>query len=126
MTEQATTGAPVTEGAPADKVAEMTVPKFAFTVDENGGRVRELVKPIIGHNGTITKLTLRKPTYRDIMTFGDPETLVVVQGGYVPQLDMVLIERYIVSLSGVDSGLLEQLDYLDALALRDAVRSFFR
>jgi hypothetical protein len=119
-----TTGAPA-EGAPADKVAAVA-PKPAFTVDDKGGRVRELVKPIIGHNGTITHMTLRKPSYRDVMTFGDPEALIVVNGGYVPQTDMVLIERYIITLSGVDSGLLEQLDYLDALALRDAVRSFFR
>lgn len=98
----------------------------AFTIDDNGARVRQLVKPITGHNGAITSITLRKPKYRDIMSFGDPETLVVVDGGYVPQVDMVLIEKYIVTLSGVESGLLEQLDYRDALALRDAVRSFFK
>lgn len=97
-----------------------------FTTDANGGRVRKLVKPIVGHDGSITSITLRKPKYRDIMSFGDPETLVVVNGGYVPQIDMALIEKYIVTLSGIDSGLLEQLDYRDALVLRDAVRSFFK
>lgn len=97
-----------------------------FTVDANGARVRKLVKPIVGHDGAITAITLRKPKYRDVMSFGDPETLVVVKGGYVPQIDMVTIEKYIVTLSGIDGGLLEQVDYQDALALRDAVRSFFK
>jgi len=106
------------------KVAEADKP--AFTVDDNGARVRELVKPIIGHNGPIASITLRKPKYRDVMSFGDPETLVVINGGYIPQTDMALVEKYIVTLSGIDAGLLEQVDYRDALALRDAVRSFFR
>ena len=120
------TGAPSAGAPTVDTVAAPAAPEPAFTVDNNGGRVRKLVKPIIGHNGSITSITLRKPSYRDVMSFGDPETAVVVNGGYVPTTDMVLIEKYIVSLSGIDGGLLEQMDYLDALALRDAVRSFFR
>lgn len=99
----------------------------AYTIEADGSRVRKLVKPIIGHTGAIDTIKLRKPSYRDVMTHGDPETLVVVQGGYVPQIDMTLIERYVNTLIvGVDPGLLEQADYKDALALRDAVRSFFQ
>lgn len=109
------------EGAPE---AQANDP--AFTVELDGSRVRKLVKPITTHTGPLGVIKLRKPTYRDIMSNGDPETAIIVQGGYVPQLDMVIIERYIASLSGVDPLLLEQIDYLDALALRDAVRSFFR
>lgn len=97
-----------------------------FIIDAEGARVRKLLKPIVAHTGTIESVRLRKPNYRDVMTMGDPETLVVVQGGYVPQIDMVQIERYIVTLSGIDPLLLEQMDYMDALALRDAVRSFFQ
>jgi hypothetical protein len=98
----------------------------AFTVALDGSRVRKLVKPIISHEGPLDKVTLRKPSYRDIMNNGDPETMVVLQGGWVPQLDMTIIERYIATLSGLDPLLLEQMDYKDALALRDAVRSFFQ
>jgi len=112
--------------SPAASDGIETVPLKAFTVDPDGSRVRKLLKPIIAHAGTIESVRLRKPNYRDIMTMGDPETLVVVQGGYVPQIDMVQIERYIVTLSGIDPLLLEQMDYMDALALRDAVRSFFQ
>lgn len=111
----------------APSVKPAPVPRQpAFTVDVEGKRVRKLVKPIVTHTGPLDTITLRKPTYRDVMNNGDPESLVVVQGGYVPQIDMVTIERYISALSGVDPLLLEQLDYLDALALRDAVRSFFQ
>jgi hypothetical protein len=116
--EGAATTAPVTQEAPKAQPV--------FIVEADGARVRTLLKPIIGHEGPIQKIRLRKPTYRDVMTMGDPETLVVVEGGYVPQIDMTLIERYIVALSGVDQLLLEQMDYMDALALRDAVRSFFQ
>lgn len=132
MENRAETGAAETaapEVQQTEKPAAVTAPAPrapAYTVDNEGRRVRKLVKPIIGHQGPIETITLRKPNYRDIMTNGDPESLVVLQGGYVPQVDMVTIERYIIALSGVDQLLLEQLDYLDALALRDAVRSFFQ
>lgn len=113
-----------TAAAPAQAAPPKPAP--AFTVEPDGSRVRTLLKPIVAHTGPVTSIKLRKPTYRDVMTHGDPETLVVVEGGYVPQIDMVLIERYIVTLSGMDPLLLEQMDYMDALALRDAVRSFFQ
>ena len=98
----------------------------AFTVENDGSRVRKLLKPIETHTGKLDVIKLRKPTYRDIMSLGDPEQIVFVSGGYVPQIDMAQIEKYIVSLSGIDALLLEQVDYVDALALRDAVRDFFR
>jgi hypothetical protein len=113
-------------GAEAVAAPEPKKPAPVFTVEADGSRVRKLLKPIISHNGTVDTIKLRKPTYREVMTIGDPETLVVVNGGYVPQIDMVLIERYIGTLSGIDPALLEQADYMDALALRDAVRSFFQ
>lgn len=109
-----------------DKGATGAAPAPSFTVEDDGSRVRKLLKPIQGHGGAIDTIKLRKPNYRDIMTLGDPEQIVFVSGGYVPQIDMAQIEKYIVKLSGLDQLLLEQVDYLDALALRDAVRDFFR
>lgn len=98
----------------------------AFTIGANGERRRRLAGPIRAHGGkTIEEIVLRKPRYRDIMDHGDPTAYVLVEGGAVPQTDMVTIEKYIVALSGIDPGLLEQIDYTDALALRDAVKSFF-
>lgn len=123
-TEGKTTDAAETAAsAPAPEPVKRATP---YTVETDGSRTRKLVKVIITHSGPLDTIKLRKPSYRDIMTHGDPESLVVLQGGYVPQVDMVTIERYIVALSGVDQLLLEQLDYMDALALRDAVRSFFQ
>jgi hypothetical protein len=132
MDDTQNNGAPVAAGAPATTPVESTTQPERYTTTADGGRERILTKPIVGHptaenpQGRITKITLRRPKYRDVMSHGDPETLVVVQGGYVPQTDMAIIERYIGALSGIDVGLLEQLDYVDALALRDAVQSFFQ
>lgn len=123
MAVEAQEGA-VAAAAPAQAAPTKREP--AYTIEADGSRVRKLVKPIISHTGPIEVIKLRKPSWRDVMTHGDPETLVVVQGGYVPQIDMTLIERYINTLSGIDPLLLEQADYKDALALRDAVRSFFQ
>lgn len=114
------------KGMDAASPAASEEPVKAYTIEEDGSRLRKLLKPIVGHNGAIDSIRLRKPTYRDIMNMGDPEVLVVMQGGVLPQIDMMQIEKYIVTLSGVDCLLLEQMDYMDALALRDAVRSFFR
>lgn len=118
--------------AAASVAAMPATPQQRFTVGPDGSRIRELLSPIQGHpsnenpTGKIERIVLRKPKYRDVMRNGDPETLVVVQGGYVPQTDMAIIERYIATLSGIDAALLEQLDYRDALALRDAVKDFFQ
>lgn len=118
------------EQKPAEAAADtaaVTVPPEKFATNKDGSRTRTLIQALPSHDGTqITHIHLRKPRYRDIMDLGDPEAYVVVDGGYVPQTDMVLIERYIGRLAGIDVGLLELMDYRDALALRDAVRSFFK
>lgn len=111
------------DGGPASLAA---TPAAGFSIEADGSRKRVLAGPIRAHGGqTIAEILLRKPRHRDIIDFGDPEALIVVAGGMVPQVDMTVIERYIVRLSGIDPGLLEQIDYTDTLALRDAVKSFF-
>lgn len=112
----------VDEGAAAE-IEAAAEPRY---VTEQDGVKRKLVKPITVHGGAVlSEIKLRRPRYRDVMDNGDPTALILVEGGMVPQIDMMIIERYIVALSGLDALVLEQLDYLDALALRDAVRSFF-
>lgn len=103
------------------------LPSPRFTVDENGARIRKLHRPIKGYNSQmIDEIKLREPKYRDIMAFGDPSALIVMEGGVLPHDDMDLISRYISALSGLDGGLLEQVHYVDALALKAAVLDFFR
>jgi hypothetical protein len=96
-----------------------------FEVRDDGARVRKLSKTIMGHQGPISEIVLRRPTYRDFMDLGDPKTFIVIEGGWVPQHDLQLIERYVERLSGIQSLLLVQCDYTDGIALRDAVLSFF-
>ncbi|PPQ42168.1 phage tail assembly protein [Rhodopseudomonas palustris] len=104
-----------------------------FTRDPDGSRTRMLIKPIEGHGETVIKaIRLRPPRYRDILANGDPTQLIVMDGAALPQTDMGTVGKYIAALSldaaggdKVDPGLLEQLDYRDALALTDAVADFF-
>lgn len=97
-----------------------------FTVRADGARVRNLIKAIRTHEGEVKTIALRPPKYREIMDFGDPSLLIAVPGGMMPTHDMGVIEKYIGNLSGIDPGLLEQLDYRDALSLKDAVLDFFQ
>lgn len=115
--EEAATEKPGTSVAASNDVG--------YTVRNDGSLVRTLSRPIVGHEGPIKEVALRRPGYRDFMDLGDPKTYVIVNGGYVPQHDLATIERYIERLSGVQSLLLDQADYTDGIALRDAVLSFF-
>ncbi len=103
-----------------------------YTIAPDGSRVRKLLKPIVGSEGEITSIILRKPKYREIMQFGDPASLILMDGAAMPHEDMGVVEKYVNSLSGDQTGakiipdLLNQLEYQDALALKDAVLSFFK
>ncbi len=107
--------------------------KERFTIDPDGSRVCRLHKPIRAHGSrTIEIVRLRPPKYSDVMTFGDPAAMIVFNGAILPHEDMGIVERYIGTLVQDDKGdvldalLLNQLDYRDALALKDAVLSFFK
>ncbi|NEV79278.1 hypothetical protein DYI24_19800 [Rhodopseudomonas sp. BR0C11] len=105
-----------------------------FTRDPDGSRTRQLIKPIAGHGEAVIKaIRLRPPRYRDIMAHGDPTQLIVMEGAALPNTDMGTIGKYIAALSldaatgdKIDPGLLEQVDYRDALALTEAVEDFFK
>lgn len=105
-----------------------------FTRDTDGSRARTLIKPIVGHGDKVIKVVhLRAPRYRDIMAHGDPTQLIVMDGAALPNTDMGTIGKYIAALSHdaatgdkIDPGLLEQVDYRDALALTEAVKDFFK
>ncbi|MCG6204199.1 hypothetical protein LPW26_06100 [Rhodopseudomonas sp. HC1] len=104
-----------------------------FTVGPDGSRLRVLVKPIEAHGERkIELIRLRQPGYREIMSFGDPAAMIVLQNAMLPHEDMGIIEKYIAALATddagnkIDPGLLGQVDYRDALALKDAVLDFFK
>ncbi len=99
--------------------------KPSFTVAPDGSRVIALEKGFEGHDGLVRELRLRPPTYKDFMELGDPTTLIVGANAMVPQDDLVTIRRYVEELSGGNPLLMEKCTLQDALALRDAVKSFF-
>ena len=103
-----------------------------FTIAPDGSRVRPLIKPIVDTEAEITSIILRKPKHREIMQFGDPSSMIIMDGALSPHEDMGIVEKYVNVLSGDQSGakilpdLLNQLEYQDSLALKDAVLSFFK
>jgi len=117
---------PANEAKPASEKAP------AFTVSQDGSRVRQLLRPIEGHTAPLSAIKLRKPRYLEIMAYGDPCSLILMAGSALPHEDMDIVRKYLealsVDMSGekIDPTLLEQLDYVDALALKDAVTSFFK
>ncbi|EAQ35757.1 hypothetical protein NB311A_05053 [Nitrobacter sp. Nb-311A] len=107
--------------------------KERFSIEPDGTRVCRLHVPMRAHGGrTIDVVRLRPPKYRDIMSFGDPAAMIVFNGAILPHEDMGIIEKYLNALllddkgEVIDTGLLAQVDYRDALALKDAVLSFFK
>jgi hypothetical protein len=96
-----------------------------FTATADGGREIPLEKPIIGHQGQITHIRLREPTFKDFVELGDPTTLVVTQHAVFPQDDMAIIRSYIERLASVDTGVLGTATFRDAMAMRDALKDFF-
>lgn len=98
----------------------------SYTVDPDGAHVRTLVKPIRGHEREITVIRLRMPKYDDIMNFGDPSMLIVVDGGMMPDVNMSVVRKYVETLCDCNVGLLGQVHHHDAIALKDAVLGFFK
>ena len=105
----------------------------AFTAGPDGSRSRKLLAPIQGAGDkSITAVRLRQPRYRDVMAFGDPSSMIIMQGAMVPNEDMAIIVKYVETLATDEAGevilpgLLQQLDYRDAIALKDAVLDFFK
>jgi len=97
-----------------------------FSIESDGVRVVKLEKPFEGHHGMISEIRLRPPTFKDFIELGDPSVLIVVAGGMVPQEDLATIAKYIARLGGGDTVPLDTAGTLrDAMALRDAVKSFF-
>ena len=96
-----------------------------YKIADDGAHVVPLSKPLTSHQGQLTELRLRPPTFKDFMDLGDPSTLILGTGAMIPQDDFDIIKSYIVRLSGVDELLLGPASIRDAKAMRDAVKDFF-
>lgn len=103
-----------------------------FTIGPDGSRVRSLLKAIDVPGGMLDVIRLRPPSYNDVMAYGDPASLILMEGAALPHNEMSIVRQYVEALctdSGgnkLDPAVLRQLDYRDALALKDAVVSFFK
>ena len=88
----------------------------------------ELFEPIRGAGGApVTRVTLRKPRYRDYMDLLPPVSWVSVgENAFYEQETPALLEPWIERLVDIDPNFLPQLELEDTLALRDAVIGFFR
>jgi hypothetical protein len=91
----------------------------------DGSKTVPLVRPIKGHEGDISSITLKPPGYRDFMELGDPTAIIVTPQVGFPQDDMAAIRGYVERLANVAPPLLVQCSLPDSLALRDAVKGFF-
>lgn len=93
----------------------------------------KLEKPITGHGGDVSQITLRPPSFGDVMSHGEP-----VSYGYAGEVvytaeNIDRIRAYIKALivqppapaPQIDDILIEQLGIVDTLRLKDAVRGFF-
>ncbi|MDT3687075.1 MAG: hypothetical protein RO009_18765 [Pseudorhodoplanes sp.] len=108
------------------EMTESTIQKTSFTVADDGSRIVTLEKAITSHSGPVAQLRLRSPTFADFMAVGDPTTLIVAHNSIIPHDDLETIKAYTVRLSGVDEILLNQLTLKDALAVREAIKDFFK
>jgi hypothetical protein len=88
-----------------------------------------LAKPIvIKGRQPITEITLREPTFSDLMDFGEPETLIGLNEGAAGyfQEDIGVIRKYAERLADIDPNYLAMLGLRDALQVKRVIVGFFR
>lgn len=92
------------------------------TSTAEGGVTIALARPIQAHGEEVRQLTFRRVTAKDIRLLGLPFTFSK-DGASAP--DTAVIARYIVTLAGIPSSSVDQLEPLDFLAGMGAVMDFF-
>jgi len=90
----------------------------------------QLEKPIQGHHGAITSVTLREPTGREFIQLGEPRSMSKAPDGSIKFAeDFAVVKGYLercVDVGGaVAQIVLNNGTLRDMLALRDGVLSFF-
>lgn len=95
------------------------------------GEVREvpLKKPITGHEGPISKVVLREPTYDEYLVHGDPYTVASSKGQnafIVESADVIAAYMTICVVEPKDPALLKQCVARDGRDIKEALLSFFR
>lgn len=86
----------------------------------------KLSRPIQAHGETLTELTLREPTGKDIRTAGAPYKMeFTASGGQLMHIDTEAVARLISALAGIPPSSVDQLTAKDFNAAQAEVISFF-
>jgi hypothetical protein len=86
-----------------------------------------LTEPLVGHNGPISEVVFREPTFADLMDLGDPVDIVRTSDGhFVRTVNWPAVGEYCTRCADNGAGiLLSNLNLKDSLAASEAVLSFF-
>lgn len=84
-----------------------------------------LTAPIEAHGETISILTFRPPTGRDIRECGLPFVLGQSDAGHTSKFDGATIARYISKLAGIPTSSVDKLSAPDFLAATGIIGGFF-
>lgn len=85
-----------------------------------------LIEPIKGHEGPITALTVREPTYREYFEIGDPQIIAKNPDDTIYAVDNdKALQAYADKCINLDPLLLKQLCLADAMQVRGAILDFF-
>ena len=82
-----------------------------------------LAAPVEAHGETLTELTLREPTGKDIRSFGMPFRIGAEDGSIV--IDSAAMHRYIAGLAGLPPSAVDRMTPTDWQAAMAAVLGFF-
>ncbi len=86
----------------------------------------DLKTPIKLGEKTIASITLKPPTYRLLMAFGEPVTLATKDGISLFTENVETIRLYQEECVDCDPNALGLLEFDDAIALKDAMVGFFQ
>ncbi len=93
----------------------------------DGSKTIHLDRALVTHSGQVAEVVMRAPTYDDFMALGDPTAVILSVGSAVQQDDMGALRAYVERLTSLPPETLSQVYSLaDAMAMVEAVKSFFR
>jgi hypothetical protein len=85
-----------------------------------------LAKPVISHGGeSVSELTLRTPSSKDVMELGYPMLIINSGGEQAIEIRPKVVGKYISRLAAVPMGAVEALAIADLQALIGIVMGFF-
>lgn len=96
--------------------------------DTAGVATVTLSKPITAHGETVSTLTFREPTPKDLMQLGFPSLIVPSAEGGVSGIEVraKVIGAYIARLAGIPPSSVELMSVSDFIACQSEILPFFQ